>query len=741
MKRIIIFICLLSSSFISFSQHHDEMVQREISTGIIYKSDSTHKVYHLYVKDTTVNYTGRKRSSIAINGSIPAPVLYFTEGDTAVIYIHNNAHAETSIHLHGLILPNQYDGVPYLTTQPVKKGETHLYKFPIVQHGTYWYHSHTRLQQQDGMYGAIIINERKKPFMKEFTWLLSDWTNERSYEVDRSLHASTDWYAIRKGSTQDYGAAIKEGFFKTKITNEWKRMMSMDVSDIAYDRFFSNGLNEITFPDASPGEQVRVRLVNGSSSTYFWIQYAGSKLKVIANDGMDTEPVEVDRLIIGVAETYDFIVTVPENRQGELRATSEDRTGFTSVWIGKGAKMAAPTLPKLKYFEGMRMMNGMMDMNGNMKEMGMEMSNQAMDMNSVMYPENGGGATQHDMFNHQMAESQELVTLNYNMLRSPISTKLPEAPFRIIKFDLTGNMNRYVWSINNKTVSEADKILIKKGENLRIILFNNTMMRHPMHLHGHFFRVLNGQGEYSPLKNTLDIMPMERDTLEFVASESGDWFFHCHILYHMMSGMGRIFSYEDSPPNPEIPDPKMAMKMVKMDDRMIHPYGNISLESNGTDGEFFLSGTRNRFQTEWRIGLNDESGYESESHFGRFLGRTQFWFPYIGWDFRYRKNAKEEKNLFGQTTTKDDRKVFCSGIAYTLPMLIVADFRLDSKGKIRLQFGREDVPLTSRLRMDFMVNSDREYMAGIRYVISKYFALSTHYDSDMKWGVGIRLNY
>ena len=208
-----------------------------------------------------------------------------------------------------------------------------------------------------------------------------------------------------------------------------------------------------------------------------------------------------------------------------------------------------------------------------------------------------------------------------------------------------------------------------------------------------------------------------------------------------MSGMGRIFSYEDSPPNPEIPDPKMAMKMVKMDDRMIHPYGNISLESNGTDGEFFLSGTRNRFQTEWRIGLNDESGYESESHFGRFLGRTQFWFPYIGWDFRYRKNAKEEKNLFGQTTTKDDRKVFCSGIAYTLPMLIVADFRLDSKGKIRLQFGREDVPLTSRLRMDFMVNSDREYMAGIRYVISKYFALSTHYDSDMKWGVGIRLNY
>ncbi|PWU05055.1 MAG: copper oxidase [Bacteroidetes bacterium] len=720
---------------------------RQADNQIIYQSDSTHTVYHLYVKDTVVNYTSKKRSAIAINGTIPAPILNFTEGDTAVIYIHNNAHAETSIHLHGLILPNQYDGVPYLTTQPIKKGTTHLYKFPIVQHGTYWYHSHTKFQEQDGMYGAIIIKERPKSAIKEFTWLVSDWTNERSYEVDRSLHAATDWYAIRKGSTQDYVSAIKEGYFKTKVTNEWKRMMAMDVSDIAYDQFFSNGSVETFFKDAKPGEQVRIRLINGSSSTYFWIQFAGGKLKVIANDGMDVEPVDVDRLIIGVAETYDFIVTVPENKQTELRATSEDRTGYTSVWLGNGEKAMAPTLPKLKYFEGMKMMNGMMDMNGNMKEMGMEMSNQAMDMNSVMYPELQSGS-QHSMdmdhasdSNHHMEESKEFVTLNYSMLRSPVSTLLPEAPFKTLKFDLTGNMNRYVWTINNKTVSESDKILIKKGENLRIILFNNTMMRHPMHLHGHFFRVLNGQGVNAPLKNTLDIMPMERDTLEFAATESGDWFFHCHILYHMMSGMGRIFSYEDSPPNPEVPDPKMAMKMVNMDDRMIHPYGNISLESNGTDGEFFLAGTRNRFQTEWRIGLNDESGYESESHFGRFLGRTQFWFPYIGWDFRYRKYAEEEKNMFGQTTTKDDRKVFCAGLAYTLPMLIVADFRLDSKGKIRLQFGREDVPLSKRFRMDFKVNSDREYMAGLRYVVSKYFALSTHYDSDMKWGAGIRLNY
>jgi hypothetical protein len=322
------------------------------------------------------------------------------------------------------------------------------------------------------------------------------------------------------------------------------------------------------------------------------------------------------------------------------------------------------------------------------------------------------------------------------MLRSPVKTTLPDSPVKVLHFNLTGNMNRYVWTINNKAVSETDRILIRKGENVRIILYNGTMMRHPMHLHGHFFRVLNGQGDYAPLKEVVDIMPMETDTLEFAATESGDWFFHCHILYHMMSGMGRIFHYVDSPP-----DSAMALRKVYADDREIRPMARVGLESNGSDGEAMLADTRYRLETEWRLGTDDVKGYESESHFGRYLGKMQYWLPYVGWDFRYRRSNETEKNLFGQTDTKNHRNVMCAGIQYTLPLLLVIDWRVDMKGNLRLQLGREDVPVTSRLRFTFMVNTDKEYMAGLRYILTKYIGLSTHYDSDMGFGAGVTLNY
>jgi hypothetical protein len=384
-------------------------------------------------------------------------------------------------------------------------------------------------------------------------------------------------------------------------------------------------------------------------------------------------------------------------------------------------------------------------MSGNMNDMGMQMSNQQMDMNAVMYPEmsSKAGTIKSDMPGMNMSSTlpKSMVTLNYGMLRSPVKTTLPEGPFKELHFNLTGNMNRYVWTINNKTVSESDYIAIKRGENVRIILYNNTMMRHPMHLQGHFFRVLNGNGDYSPLKNTLDIMPMETDTLEFTGNATGDWFFHCHILYHMMSGMGRIFDYTDSPPNPEVPDKEMAKHMVFMDDRMIHPYAKVGLESNGSDGEAMLSNTRWQLKTEWRIGLNATSGYASETHIGRYLGRMQFWMPYIGFDYRYRSGVIAEKTWFGQNDTKNNRNVICAGVQYILPLFIVADARVDMYGKVRLQFGREGVPVTDRLRLNFMANTDREYMAGLQYIVTKNFSLSTHYDSDMGWGGGITLVY
>lgn len=730
--------------------------------------------YDLHIAETTVNFSGKPKRAIAVNGSIPMPTLTFTEGDIAEIYVHNDLDEETSLHWHGLFLPNQYDGVPNLTQMPIKPHTTHLYKFPIIQHGTHWYHSHTKLQEQIGMYGAFIMNKRKEWDIPTLPIVLSEWTDMKPEEVDRSLHTATDWFAIKKGSTQSYGEAVKKGHFGTKLTNEWKRMNAMDVSDVYYDAFLINGKNQNEQPQFKAGDRVRLRIANAGASDYFWLNYAGGKMIVVASDGNDVEPVEVDRLLIAVSETYDVVVTIPQNKSYEFLVTPEDRTKSASLWLGQGEKVAAAKLPKLKYFAGMKMMNAMMDNHGNMTEMqGMKMQNQEMDMNTVMYPEitgeekskkkNKKDSTQgHDMKmsdHHNMHgmsdkdmgsnnETPDIVTLNYAMLRAPKKTTLPQGPVKELSFELTGNMNRYVWTMDNKTVSESDKILIKKGENVRITLFNNSMMRHPMHLHGHDFRLLNGQGEYAPMKNIIDIMPMETDVIEFAASESGDWFFHCHILYHMMSGMGRIFQYEDSPPNPEISDPKKAERQLFKDDRMFHPMARVSVESNGVDGEAMLANTRWKAGTIWHLGYHDMHGYESETMIGRYLGRMQWWYPYIGFDLHYKKEGgpknifdDEETNWFGQDSNKNDRKAGIAGLQYTLPMLITADMRVDTNGKFRFQLGREDIPITSRLRFNLMLNTDKEYMAGFRYIATKYISLSTHYDSDMGLGAGLTFTY
>ena len=416
--------------------------------------------------------------------------------------------------------------------------------------------------------------------------------------------------------TQSYGEAIKAGHFNTKLKNEWKRILAMDVSDVYYDKILMNGspatdIKSIDGKILKAGDKVRIRISNGGASSYFWLTYAGGKITVVANDGNDTAPVEVDRLIIAVSETYDVVVTIPADSTAyELLATTEDRTNSASCYIGNGIKQLLSPLPRLKYFEGMKMMNDMMKMNGDLDDMGMKMSLNQMDMNVVMYPEITGELKKkkdikmrdpepgNDHSNHagnkyDANALSEIVTLNYAMLKSPHKTNLPkDASVKELKFELTGNMNRYVWSLNNKVVSEADKILIKKGEIVRLVLYNGSMMRHPMHLHGHDFRLLNGQGENAPLKNVVDIMPMETDTLEFHANVEGDWFFHCHILYHMMSGMGRVFTYENQAPNPLIPNPKLAQRKLFADDRKMHFMFQNDLATNGNDGEMMFQNTR-----------------------------------------------------------------------------------------------------------------------------------------------------
>jgi hypothetical protein len=401
----------------------------------------------------------------------------------------------------------------------------------------------------------------------------------------------------------------------------------------------------------------------------------------------------------------------------------------------------------------MKMMNDMMKMNGDLDDMGMNMSLNQMDMNVVMYPEITGDSkpkqSDNDPNRYNANALADIVTLNYAMLKSPINTSLPKnAPVKELKFTLTGNMNRYVWSIDNKVVSETDKILIKKGENIRITIYNNSMMRHPMHLHGHDFRLLNGQGENAPLKNIVDIMPMETDTLEFNANVEGDWFFHCHILYHMMSGMGRVLSYENQAQNPLIPNPKLAKRKLFADDRKFHFMAENDFATNGNDGMAMYQGTRWSIGTEWRLGYHDMHGYETETHIGRYIGKMQWLMPFVGFDWRYRKletdvmgNIEGEKNLFGQTNTKDNRRQFSLGVAYTLPMMVILQTEIYHDGNLRVQLMREDIPISKRVRASFMVNTDKEYMAGFRYIVNKNIGLTTHYDSDMGLGFGLNVTY
>lgn len=741
-----------------------------ISTAMVYSQKVVR--YTLTIDDTLVNFAEKERKAIAVNGQIPMPTLTFTEGDTAEIIVHNKLKKETSLHWHGLFLPNKEDGVPFLTMLPIEPGETHTYRFPIIQNGTHWYHSHSGLQEQIGMYGSMVLNKRPDDptFRKGIDDLptipviVSEWTNYNPDGINRMLHSGNDWGAIKKKATQSYIEALKQRHFKTKLANEWKRMLAMDVSDIYYDKVLLNGKQEEQFSQFKAGDKVRLRISNGGASSYFWLNYAGGKITVVANDGNDVEPVEVDRLIIGVSETYDVILTIPEkNTSYEFLVTTEDRTQSVSMYIGEGVRQLTSPMPQLDYFEGMKMMNKMMKLNGKMNPMGMNMSLQQMDMNAVMYPEITGkakamnkkdgkmnmedgemnmGNDQSGHEGHSMSNS-DIVTLNYSMLRAPKVTTLPkDAPVRELRFELTGNMNRYVWSMDNKIMLETDKIHINKGENVRIILYNGSMMRHPMHLHGQDFRTINGQGDYAPLKNVLDILPMETDTIEYAANVEGNWFFHCHILYHMMSGMNRVLATGDYQ-NPLLPNKKKAYRALQRESNALHFMFENDFATNGNDGQLMFQNTRWRFGTEWRLGYNNNHGYETETHVGRFIGRNQWFMPFVGFDWRYRRLGMNEieRNLFGQKNTKDNRAQFSLGFAYTLPMLIVLQAEVYQDGNVRVQLSREDIPISRRIRGRFMVNTDKEFMVGVDYIFTKNFGARLHYDSDMGIGVGFSVTY
>lgn len=769
------------------------------------------KEYYLTLRQQKVNKAGRWVKAITVNDSIPGPTLYFTEGDSAVIHIKNDMKVPSSVHWHGILIPNYYDGVPYLSTPPIAPGKTFTVRFVIRQTGTYWYHSHMSLQEQSGLYGAFVIypKKAKRKYDAEKTIVLSDWTNENPHHVMRNLKRGLEWYSIKKRQAQSLNRVISHHGLGERIQMASQRMPPMDVSDVYYNAFLANGQKRLTFPDAKPGERIRLRIIDGSSSTFFHLQYSGGKMQIIAADGQDVKPVKVTRLLVGVAETYDVIITIPPEGKYELRATAQDGSGYTSLYFGKGNMHPAPDLPKPDVFHmegimmqgmaGMKMkMQGMnmsiskkrmtkeipyikkayidrediglagklgmdlpgMNMDGKMHDMkmpsdtahnkrhnmkgmnkdssGMENMDQHMDMQGMNMHnmDNMQGMDMSGMNMDDQNNKGDSVIFNYDMLQAlhPTDFDTSKHPVRHLTFNLTGSMWRYIWSINGKTLSEKDSILVKKGEVLRITMNNETMMYHPMHLHGHFFRVLNANGTYFPLKHTVIVPPMRKVTIEFLANEPGDWFFHCHILYHMMAGMARSFQYA----NYQAPDTMKNFPMSKLfnDDNHWFFWSNAIIASNRGEGYLSYSNRKNWIQATGSYGWSSKE-YEFEGTYERFV--TKYLRPYVGVvssnKDEYLDYYKDHNKAIPQ---QDVRGVV--GVRYLLPFFLNADLRIDSRGHVRFGLSGETW-LFPRLWLTYSWNTDMEYEANLEYMLNQYFSISGGYSSDYKWGGGLMVRF
>ncbi len=657
--------------------------------------------YNLKIHEKNVNFTGKNIIALGINNQIPAPTIEATVGDTLEITVENTLDEDSSIHWHGLLLPNDQDGVPYLTTQPIKAHSIFKYKFKARHSGTYWYHSHSGLQEQRGLYGSIVFHPKggeRHVAHQDHVVVLSDWNDENPNQVLANIKKDGDWYALKKDSVQSWDRVLANGAqaIENRLNTSWTRMGPMDLSDVGYDAFLSNGKKENALA-AKPGQLVKLRLINAGTSTYFNVEFAGDPMLVIASDGVDIEPLNVKRLRISMAETYDVLVKIPDNRSYELRATAQDGTGYSSTFIGSGHKVFAPDIPRPNLFLINHSMHDMKKMDSSMKEM---------------------DHSQHKMMMPKMSQKKNKTIAylsNYKNIKSLSNTSLPKGvPERVVNLELTGNMERYVWSINNKTLKEEDTIFIRKGENVKFILINKTMMNHPMHLHGHFFRVLNGQGEKSPLKHTVNVAPMETIEIEFEANEEKDWFFHCHNLYHMKNGMARFVSYEDST---QVTD--FTRKMLTQD----HWYygADVSALSQMIMGRLRASNSRNAFVAEFDYNYKKEYDVDLmyERNFTRFLD------VYVGANIeRAGSNKKQEGTAI-------------IGVHYILPFLIESDLRLDSKGKVRFGLG-STLQLTSRVKFDWVWNTNKEHRFGLSYEMTKNALLTIGYDSDFKWGAGLR---
>lgn len=698
---------------------------------LLFTSVSFAKVveYHLTISKKTVTIGGRSSTALTVNGQVPGPTLRFRQGDIARIHVHNAMTMPTSLHWHGLLVPNGMDGVANLTSPPIPAGGDFDYEFPIRQSGTYWYHSHVDLQEQRGVYGAIVIDPIHKSVAADLdnVVVFSDWTSEDPHTILRNLKRGSEWEAVKKGTAQSLLGASRAQNLGAYWERELLRMPPMDLSDVAYDDFLANGHREIHW-SAQPGQRVRVRIIDGGSMTLFYLQYAGGPMKIVSADGQWVRPIEKDRFLISPGETYDVIVQAPTKGSFELRATAYDGSGLTSVWIGEGERHEAPNVPKPDLYKLAMPFSwgrvfaltpsGSMGMSDERVESGMEHLEEHSAMEMHGHPMDDGGEMHMDHMNHRPNMKNPRPSPPYKDLRALQSTAFSsDWPRRTIRLTLDGDMSRYVWSINNRSLSSSDAIRIKKGEVVRFILINRTMMDHPMHLHGHFFRVLNGQGSYGPLKHTVDVRPMSTTVIEFKADEAGDWFFHCHLLYHMMSGMARVVHYQgfDSVSSSPHPDHWFA-------------WGQLGALTSMTQGYVTASNSHNILTAEWEVGwqkvekTNWESIFTYDRYFNRFLR------VFAGSD------------VLGSGDQPMHKARGIAGVRYLLPLNIESRVWFDTDGGGRLDLDKE-FALTARWSLSQRAEYDtHEFWEGVtqlNYMMSRDFSISTQYHSDFGWGGGV----
>ena len=739
--------------------------------------------YHLTIDKKIVNITGKEVMGMAINGTIPGTTLRFTEGEYAKIHVTNNMDVETSVHWHGLLLPNFYDGVPYLNTPPIAPGETFTYEFALKQSGTYWYHSHTMLQEQSGVYGSIIIEPKEKTldYDKDLVIVLSDWTDDKPMNVLRNLKRGNEWFGIKKGTATPLNRVIAQGALGAQF-NFWRqRMESADIADVYYPAFLTNGQKTNEYPEFNAGDKVRVRMINAAASTYFWLTFGGETPLLVSNDGLDVVPVQKNKLLFAIAETYDFIVTIPENGKIEIRATAQDGSGQTSAFLGEGVLMSAPNVPRpnkiqmMKDMAKMDMKMGAPALKTNpkkderfeikkkygMKMKDMEHGEMQMKENKKPMPEmqhQNHQEMQHDTMTKKKMEGMQHGQMNmdggdmagmnmgndfsYDFLKSPNPTTYPEGtPVKEILLNLTGNMNRYVWSLNGVPLSETDKIKIKESEVTRITLNNLTMMHHPMHLHGHFFRVLNKNGEYSPLKHTVNVPPMQQVTIEFYGNEYGDWIFHCHVLYHMMGGMARVFSY-NTPRDKRMED--FPYSKLVHETNKFYSWGTLDAASHMSSINLVSSNIRNQFNLSAEVGYNEN--LEAEFSYQRYI-----------YDY-----ASVFAGVNVENSTPDSLGTYdvigVGGFRFLTPYLFDLDVRVDTKLRPRIGIGRSIMvfPRFSvfgyyEYQADFGAITDFEdginyesetvWSAGAEYILSKNFSLTASYDNRFGAGAGLSIRF